>query len=124
MTHQQRLKWPFPGDTAVDRARRIGRSYRAELYAVDPERCAQLDTKARLLGEGWVAPARVTYDVNDLLAAPEAAAILSVEPGTVRQWGARGLVKRHQTVDGTRYRLGDLIDHQAEQRQRRAQKAG
>lgn len=117
-----RLKWPFPGDSALDRSRRIARSYRTELYAVDPDRCIELDNKARLLGEGWVAPEQAVFTVDDMLTAPQIAEILGVQPATVRQWGARHLVKRHTTLDGrTVYRLGDVIDYQADQRRRRAE---
>lgn len=72
---------------ALDRARALARIYRTELAKRDPIRAAALDQSAQSLGETWIvdpttAPIACTV--------PEAAALIGVTAGRVRQLIAAG----------------------------------
>lgn len=110
--------WPWPADTPTDRARRIARSYRDALHAVDPDRCARLDAEATRLGQGWVVPQIVTVAPDDLLTRWQAAEFCQVRAKTITEWRRRGL-RVTPTPDGDRYRVADLIAYQAELRRKR-----
>lgn len=114
--------WPWPADTQLDRARRIAQSYRDELAKIAPERCAQLDDRARQFGQGWVAPDLVTVDVDELLPAAEVAKLVGVQRQTIYQWAYRGYIPTHRAphTRGSLYRVGDVFDHIAATRRRRA----
>lgn len=120
----ERQPWPFPGDTALDRARRIAQSYRAELVAADPAAAALLDARAIQFGEGWVTGETLaTVDLDDVLPAPAMAEVVGEEPATIRQWAARGHIrKRKDAKQRTVYRVGDVLDYQAQQRLKRARR--
>ncbi|WP_072814293.1 helix-turn-helix domain-containing protein [Rhodococcus zopfii] len=113
--------WPWPADTPLDRARRIAQSYREALAAIAPDRCAQLDDRAREYGQDWVTPQLVTFGMDDLLTAIEAAELAGVTAQVIYQWAYRGHLPRCAGPDGsTRYRAGDVLDHVARTRRRRA----
>ena len=114
--------WPWPGDTPLDRARRVARTYRDNLNNLDPALCAQLDQRCRDLGQGWIEPQALAHGPDDLLTAEEVADMCNVQPSTVRQWKHRGLPVV-TTVDGPRYRTGDVLTYHSERRVRRANKS-
>lgn len=105
-------RWPNPADSSLDRARAIARDYRAALLERDRAECFRLDNLARYVGQGWVAPAVQQYQPDDLLTGRQAADLCNIRPTTLQQWKARGL-QVTETVDGRRYRVGDLKDYQA-----------
>ena len=122
MTRRRRREiqpWPWPGDSPLDRARRVARTYRDALERVDPELCQQLDKRARELGQTWVQPRPLAHDHDDLLTAREVADMCDVMPNTVRQWKRRGL-PTVDTPDGERYRVGDVLNYHAQRRYQRA----
>lgn len=91
------------------RARRIAQAYRAHLHAVAPDICDQLDETCAGWGETWIVPRVVTYDLDDLLTAREAADLANVTVSAVRQWRHRGRIMG-TWVDGQwRYRARDVI---------------
>lgn len=112
-------KWPHPGDSTLDRARRIAESYRTALLRADPNTCARLDANAIRVGQGWVVPQLATLDLDDLVDAYELAAYCYVEASTVDVWVGRGLDFK-DTPDGRRFTVRGYLDFQAEQRRRRA----
>lgn len=112
-------KWPHPGDSTLDRARRIAESYRTALLRVDPNACARLDANAIRVGQGWIVPQPATVDMDEPLDTYELASYCYVEAATVDVWVGRGLQFK-DTADGRRFVLRDLLDFQREQRQRRA----
>ncbi|GAA1962044.1 helix-turn-helix domain-containing protein [Amycolatopsis minnesotensis] len=114
--------WPWPGDSPLDRARRVARTYREALLRDAPETCAELDDRCRELGQSWVVPKPLTFGQDDLLDADEVADMCDVRPGTVRQWRRRGL-PTVDTVDGVRYRVADVLAYHADRRIRRANMA-
>jgi len=118
-------RWPVAGDSPLDQARTTARDYRSALLAVDPTACAALDQRAIDVGQPWIIPASGPVDLNAVLTAPQLvehfAGALRAEQ--IRQWAARGHIPRHTTDDNrTVYRLGDVLDHIAAQRRRRAQR--
>jgi hypothetical protein len=88
--------WPKAGDSPARRARQIAREYRDALAAVDPERCAVLDSAAEALGEGWVSPRPNLHTDGKHLSTRELAEVLGEKPGTVDQWWRRGHITKHE----------------------------
>ncbi|EOM77284.1 DNA-binding protein [Rhodococcus rhodnii] len=114
--------WPFPGDSQLDIARRLALAYRAALAERDPAACRALDAEAADFGQSWTVPQTMTVDEDDLVTAGEAADLVGVTAATVYQWAHRGYIERRTGTDGrTRYRVGDVLDHLAATRRRRAQ---
>lgn len=111
--------WPWVADTPTERARRVARAYRDQLFAVAPERCADLDRRVQGLGQGWIVPAVVQFGDDDLLTVEEVAELCGVKPGTVDQWVARGLASV-DTPDRRRFLVRDVLEYQAKVRRRRA----
>jgi len=117
--------WPWPADTQLDRARRIAQSYRDELHKLAPERCAQLDERARRFGQGWVVPELVTINENEMLSATDAAALVNVNRSTLYRWVEAGhLGVAYRTgKQRPQFRAGDVLTAAAAQRRRRAARA-
>ncbi|SES21191.1 hypothetical protein [Lentzea albida] len=80
-------------DTPLQIARAVARSYRNELLAVAPDRCAALDSAAKELGHQWVIPPLVTTDAPRLRLS-EIAEALGQKTGTVWAWANRGVIPR------------------------------
>lgn len=79
--------------TNLDWARDIARSYRNVLRAVAPERCAELDARARARGQTWIAPTPAPVDPEALdesldqkLTAPQIEQLWGVKAATIRSW--------------------------------------
>lgn len=118
----ERQPWPFPGDTALDRARRIAQSYRAELVAADPAAAGVLDARALAYGETWIVPQLATVDLDDLVTVDEAAELVGKTPAAIHKWITRDK-RLEATTDASgrlRVRAGDLLDVHAEMRRKRA----
>lgn len=108
--------WPYPQDTALDRARRIAWSYREALRTHDPAMCELLDNRARRFGETWVVPVETDAQPEKFYSAVEIAKILHIQADRVRQWGSR---KQVPTIHGdgvTLYKLADCIERLAQAR--------
>jgi hypothetical protein len=116
-------KWPVPGDTPLDRARRIATTYRNALTQHDPHQAAILDKRFTELGEAWVVPQPAALDLDAYLGAAAMSEYLGgdPQPGTIRQWAQRGHITRHTNDAGrTVYRVGDILDYLARLRRARA----
>lgn len=116
--HKQPDRWPWPADTALDRARRVAQLYRVSLAAVDPERCETLDQQVARFGQGWAVPSVSTHEDDDLLTAELAADAVHVKTRTIYAWRQDGLPVV-ATPDGPRYRVRDIREFIAERRRRR-----
>jgi hypothetical protein len=81
-----RNPWPFAGDTALDRARKVAQMYRARLRALNLDACNEADTTAIQFGETWVTPQLVTIDDTDTVTTAEAADLVNVSEDVIRQW--------------------------------------
>lgn len=90
-----RNPWPHPGDTPLQRARRLAIAYRQHLNTTNPDVCAALDDAARSYGENWVCDNLVTVPDDELLTTDQAAELAGVDPETVRQWRKRGYISRN-----------------------------
>lgn len=119
------IPWPFPGDTELDKARRIAQDYRRELARLDPDLCDQLDAAAHRLGQHWIAPRRADLDLEAKLRPARLAEHLAgqVTANQISQWGTRNRIPRHTDRDGhTVYRVRDILDELARQRRARAER--
>lgn len=119
------VPWPFPGDSELDKRSRIARDYRNELHRFAPEHCERMDKAARDLGQGWVAPELVRFDLNDWITVRQAADYLIVSESTIRKWIKQEPPKLDVIVgaDGVqRVRVGQLMEVQRDQRERRARR--
>lgn len=86
LDRQARTTWPFPGDTSLDRARKIALMYRARLRALNSDACDDADQTAAAFGETWVAPQLATVDDSDAITGDEAADLVNVTEDVIRQW--------------------------------------
>lgn len=75
--------WPWPGDSALDRARRIANSLLALLP--DDERAQHVATAHRY-GETWLGEASVLEGPDDPVTTERAAEIAHVSQDVIRQW--------------------------------------
>jgi hypothetical protein len=83
--------WPFPQDTALDRARSIARSAIRALREVADDRADELEATAERFGESWVRPRPEPAGPEGLLSEAQLAARLGVRRSTVRNWVDRGV---------------------------------
>ncbi|MBP2341103.1 hypothetical protein JOF41_007357 [Saccharothrix coeruleofusca] len=123
MIKPRRSPWPYPGDTPLDRARRVATTYRAALTQLDPERAAAIDREMTRLGEPWVAPQPLVFDLDAPHRPRDLAELLGggLTPELVRQWRARGHIPDRRDDAGRPVNTPrDVLDYQAEQRRRRA----
>lgn len=126
MIKPRRDLWPFPGDTPLDRARRCSWSYRAELFKLAPDVVRSIDDKLTALGEPWVAPQPVELDLDAEHRLRDLSEKLGGVPteNVLRQWRARGhLPDRRDDAGRPVNTARDVLDHQARQRQERAERA-
>jgi hypothetical protein len=87
-----RQPWPHPGDTLLQRARRIAAAYRQHLRVANPDVCAALDDMARSFGEDWVCEQLVTTPEDAMLTTADAAELAGVDQDTIHSWRRRGIV--------------------------------
>lgn len=106
--------WPWPGDTTLDRARRIANSLLALLPAEERERHV---ATAHRLGETWLGGDLLRWTLDDVVSTAEAAGIIHVKPSTVRKWHSEGALANRGRG---RYRVGDVLDCAATKRAKRA----
>lgn len=92
--------------TTLDWARDIARSYRNALRAIAPDKCAELDARARDRGQTWIAPTPAPVDSEALdesldrkLTAPQIEALWGVKAATIRSWAR---VSRRDPTDPTK----------------------
>lgn len=82
-----RNPWPWPNDTAADRARKIARMYRQHLHTLNPAICDQLDQTAAGFGETWMLEAAADETDDDReLTTTQAADLAGTTPKRIREW--------------------------------------
>lgn len=91
-TKPTRQQWPHPGDTLLQKARRLAIAYRQHLNTTNPTLCAALDDAARAYGEDWICGDIITVPDEQLLTTADAAELVGVDIETIRQWRKRGYV--------------------------------
>lgn len=122
-------RWPWPGDSREEKARRVALSYRHLVEVLlttglkDPQAAlAELDAKWLDLQQFWLFADRRPLNVDEWLSASEMAEIVFLPAQVIRMWGVRGHV-RVRVLDGlNRYNVGDVVEYEAAQRNRRARK--
>lgn len=120
--------WPWRGDSAVDRARRVAQSYRAALADTDPARCAALDAEMTRLGQAWVKPLLAQVELDDFVTLAEAAHLVGMTKDAVYKWtvhrGARApMLDTRENDDGQiTVCIRDVLRVNAEHRRRRAER--
>lgn len=112
------MTWPYPGDSALARARRVAHAYRARLHAADPQACAALDATMRGWGQGWVVPRVVTVDPGAWLTPAEAADLAVMSTDQLRILRARGRITGRRVGNRWEYQAADVIALSANPRQR------
>jgi hypothetical protein len=103
-------RWPFPGDNALVRARKVAQMYRAALGLASPDMQRQCDDTAAGFGELWVAPRQVVYDDDDWLRPADAADFLCVSRSGLNMLRTRGRItgRWDEQAGMWRYRVADL----------------
>lgn len=104
--------------TALDWARDIARSYRSALHVADPDRCAQLDRRARELGQWWIAPveipAHLVEDALDAeLSAPDIEHFWGIPAITIRAWASKGHLTKRGNPGSPVYLVREVLDCEA-----------
>lgn len=79
-------KWPYGGDSDVERARKVALMYRQHLRAQSVEVCDQLDRTVVEFGETWAAPHVMGHQPEDAITTAEAAEMAGVTPEMIRHW--------------------------------------
>lgn len=110
--------WPWPADTQVERVRRVALSYREALRMHLPDLAARIDEHMVSVGQAWVRPKIAQYEPDDLLDTNQAAEYCGVKPRTLATWRENGLPV-HNTPDGIRHKVSDLVEYEAAKRRRR-----
>lgn len=122
MSTSERPRWPWPGDTPTDRARRIANSLLALLEPGEREKAI---TAARAVGETWLGADLLRWQIDDIVTTEQAAELLHVSTAVIHGWRQRGLLANLGTSTGGRgrqgrYRVGDVLDCSARLRRERA----
>ena len=108
LNRQPRTRWPYDGDTALTRARKIAHMYRARLRALNPDACDDADNTARHFGELWIVPRVITAGDDDWLDPADAADLLCCSTANIRRLRLAGRLSGVETRDGWRYKVADL----------------
>lgn len=109
--------------TALDTAREIARSYRSALHQADPQRCAELDARAKELGQWWITPvdipAHLIPDALDAeLSAGDIQHFWGVPAETIYGWASKGLLEKRPGQRGPVYLVRDVLACEARRRRK------
>lgn len=118
-------EWPWPGESATERARRIANSL---LTLLPADEQPVWTARAHALGETWLGSVLITYDETSIITTEQAAALVHVSRDTIRRWAcsvhpedpARPLLPRlRREGHWMTYRATDVIDASAALRRAR-----
>jgi hypothetical protein len=120
-------RWPWPGDSPTDAARRIALAYRHKLLEAaegKPELAAEVESLDGFwlnLGASWIEPSPDwPMNLDDhWLPAPRLAKEMNVKPKQIRDWGRRGRIKVEMICGERRYNVGDAIEYISRRRKKR-----
>ena len=81
-------RWPWPGDNAVARARKVAQAYRQALGLQNRALRDELDETMREYGETWVGEQEISYagDGMDALTTAQAAELAHVPAYEIQRW--------------------------------------
>lgn len=115
--------WPYPGDMAADRAKRIAIAYRRELEKVDPDACQLLDDQFANMAESWMLPTLALHDPDDWVRIEEAALMVGRGTSAIHKWIQRKLLPSLKDDAGRSIvRVGDVLDVAAQFRRKRSER--
>lgn len=113
--------WPWPGDTPLDRARRVALSYREALLRHFPDDALDLDGKFAGWGEVWVSPLLSDIDLEEYVTVDVAAQHVGLTAKAVYAWIYKDVLEAKKGRDGRlRVKLGDVLEVSRELRRKRA----
>jgi hypothetical protein len=114
-------RWPWPGDTPLDRARRVALSFRNALYEINPDAAMAIDDQVTEWGELWVVPVVETIDLQELVTIDVAAQHVGLTAKAVYEWVYKDWIEAHKGRDKRlRVRLGEAIELNRNLRVKRA----
>jgi hypothetical protein len=114
--------WPFPGDSASDRARQVALRYREALWNLDQQSCAAIDTAAVWAGEHWVLSEWAVETEDDLVTVPRAAELVGRSTRWVYHWAQTS--EMVAATSPIRVRLSDVRAAVANRRQISSSRSG
>ena len=100
-------EWPFPGDSAIARARKVALAYRAELMVANPGAAERIDRNVVRWGERWAVPG-VIADDDAYVTAIEAGDMLGVTAATISACRTEGRIEGVRVGRRYEYRIGDV----------------
>jgi hypothetical protein len=131
-------RWPWPGDSREDRAKRVALSYRDVLHHIarghldeyglpyDPAgELHRLDQHWADLGIYWHLPRpAMLIDPDEWMGAPDLAFHIDRTPRDIYNWARRGHIVQRVGPDGApEYSVASVIAYQRKQRARRRRNA-
>jgi hypothetical protein len=125
-------KWPWPGDSPEDKAKRIALSYRQLAFDTTQNRCDdpagqlhRLDMHWAEYGHYWPNPGLIPVDDNeDWHTAADLAHLIGKSPVDIYRWARRGKILQRTSPDGSpEYSHTSAKAYQQQQRDRRARRA-
>lgn len=126
MIKPRKAAWPNPADTPLDRARRCTHEYRAALLKLAPDVVRHIDDGLTALGEPWVAPQPVEFDLDAEYRPKQLSELLGGVPteDAIRQWRSRRhLPDRRDDAGRPVNTVRDVLNYQAKQRTSRMRRA-
>ncbi len=111
--------WPFAGDSPVVIARKVAGAYRDALGEVSADAMAAVDARMLNLGQTWVLPRVLRFDLDDWLGVRDAADLAQVEPDTIGAARRRGRLSGRKVDGRWEYRARDVLALSANPRTRR-----
>lgn len=118
-----KLAWPWPGDTELQRARRLANTLLYDLHKVAPEQAEARLAEVHAMGQTWLGWSTITHELDEWVDPGTAAQVGQVAVATIRQWRKRGKLTGVEEDNGWRYRVGDVLAAAAAARLRRAKAA-
>jgi len=119
------LKWPWPGDSREDKAKRVALSYRRIMQNVAQHRCDdpagelhRLDQHWKQLGVHWHIPNNIPLDPETWLTAPELAHAIGRTTRDIYNWARRGHIETRQGPGRTEYSAQSVLEYQRRKNQR------
>lgn len=79
-------KWPWPGDTPTERARRIANSL---LMLLPADERPIWTARAHAIGETWLGETLVRWTAEDAVNGQEAAQLVHVSEDIIRKWATK-----------------------------------
>lgn len=103
-------KWPYKGDSPNVKSRKVALVYREHLKAVNPRLAERIDEAMKSFGQSWVLKNAAQRDSQDWVLAREAAELLGVTVGAIRQARSRGKLQGEEFRPGLwRYKVEEIM---------------